>query len=217
MVEGSLAISDSDNLTVRGRGILFNPHPSEGKGHSPLNIRTSSNVRLEGIVLLDRADSWTLRVVASRGVTIENFHLLSEIRDGLDIINSQAVTVRDSFFMTHDDAICLKGLAEGQNQPVEDVLVERCVIANMGGGTGSGAAPVITRIAREEGAFVVVFATMPCGHSMPKRLISLYSTGVPADFRFRGGGYIPVLAGFRWPPGAFEGSAGGGIDRRWGR
>ncbi|MEO7097781.1 MAG: hypothetical protein ABI162_00345 [Luteolibacter sp.] len=31
----------------------------------------------------------------------------------------------------------------------------------LGGGTGSGAAPIVTRIAREEGAFVVVFATMP--------------------------------------------------------
>jgi cell division protein FtsZ len=31
----------------------------------------------------------------------------------------------------------------------------------LGGGTGSGAAPILTRIAREEGAFVVVFAAMP--------------------------------------------------------
>ena len=31
----------------------------------------------------------------------------------------------------------------------------------LGGGTGSGAAPIVTRISREEGAFVVVFATMP--------------------------------------------------------
>jgi cell division protein FtsZ len=31
----------------------------------------------------------------------------------------------------------------------------------LGGGTGSGASPIVTRIAREEGAFVVVFATMP--------------------------------------------------------
>ena len=31
----------------------------------------------------------------------------------------------------------------------------------LGGGTGSGAAPILARIAREEGAFVVVFATMP--------------------------------------------------------
>ena len=38
-------------------------------------------------------------------------------------------------------------------------IVFLCV--GLGGGTGSGAAPIITRIAREEGAFVVVFATMP--------------------------------------------------------
>ncbi|MEI6176558.1 MAG: hypothetical protein WCS43_06680 [Verrucomicrobiota bacterium] len=33
--------------------------------------------------------------------------------------------------------------------------------AGLGGGTGSGASAIVTRIAREEGAFVVVFATMP--------------------------------------------------------
>jgi len=33
--------------------------------------------------------------------------------------------------------------------------------AGLGGGSGSGAAPIVTRIAREEGAFVVVFVTMP--------------------------------------------------------
>ncbi len=35
------------------------------------------------------------------------------------------------------------------------------ICTGLGGGTGSGAAPFVTRIAREEGAFVVVFATMP--------------------------------------------------------
>ncbi len=35
------------------------------------------------------------------------------------------------------------------------------VCVGLGGGTGSGAAPLVTRIARELGAFVVVFATMP--------------------------------------------------------
>ena len=38
-------------------------------------------------------------------------------------------------------------------------IVFLCV--GLGGGTGSGAAPLITRIAREENAFIVVFATMP--------------------------------------------------------
>lgn len=33
--------------------------------------------------------------------------------------------------------------------------------AGLGGGSGSGAAPIVARIAREEGAFVVAFVTMP--------------------------------------------------------
>jgi cell division protein FtsZ len=35
------------------------------------------------------------------------------------------------------------------------------ICVGLGGGTGSGAAPVVARVAREEGAFVVMFATMP--------------------------------------------------------
>ena len=51
--------------------------------------------------------------------------------------------------------------AEGM---IRTALKERRIVflcVGLGGGTGSGAAPIITRIAREEGAFVVVFATMP--------------------------------------------------------
>jgi len=46
-------------------------------------------------------------------------------------------------------------------------IVFLCV--GLGGGTGSGAAPIVTRIAREEGAFVVVFATMPFGFEGQRR------------------------------------------------
>ena len=47
---------------------------------------------------------------------------------------------------------------------IRDALRGRRIVficVGLGGGTGSGAAPILTRIAREEGAFVVVFATMP--------------------------------------------------------
>jgi len=43
------------------------------------------------------------------------------------------------------------------------------VCVGLGGGTGSGAAPLVTRIARELGAFVVVFATMPFGFEGSRR------------------------------------------------
>jgi len=58
----------------------------------------------------------------------------------------------------------------GQNAVLESEEAVRAALkgrrivflcTGLGGGTGSGAAPIVTRIAREEGAFVVVFATMP--------------------------------------------------------
>ncbi|QQL46073.1 cell division protein FtsZ [Sulfuriroseicoccus oceanibius] len=52
-------------------------------------------------------------------------------------------------------------------EATDDILAEVSghrmvfVCAGLGGGTGSGAAPEVVRIAREAGAFVVAFATMP--------------------------------------------------------
>lgn len=57
-------------------------------------------------------------------------------------------------------------------QQVRDALKGRKIVflcVGLGGGTGSGAAPIVTRVAREEGAFVVVFATMPFGFEGQRR------------------------------------------------
>ena len=53
----------------------------------------------------------------------------------------------------------LEAETEGRSALKGRKIVFLCV--GLGGGTGSGAAPIVCRIAREEGAFVVVFATMP--------------------------------------------------------
>ncbi|MGI8605187.1 MAG: cell division protein FtsZ [Verrucomicrobiales bacterium] len=47
-------------------------------------------------------------------------------------------------------------------------VVFLCV--GLGGGTGSGAAPLVARLAREEGAFVVVFAMMPFSFEGKRRV-----------------------------------------------
>ncbi|MDA7863455.1 cell division FtsZ family protein [Akkermansiaceae bacterium] len=55
---------------------------------------------------------------------------------------------------------------------VRDALRDRKIVficVGLGGGTGSGAAPIVVRLAREAGAFVVVFATMPFGFEGRRR------------------------------------------------
>jgi cell division protein FtsZ len=56
-----------------------------------------------------------------------------------------------------------QAVLESEDQIRASISGRRIVFlcTGLGGGTGSGAAPIVTRIAREEGAFVVVFATMP--------------------------------------------------------
>jgi cell division protein FtsZ len=62
-----------------------------------------------------------------------------------------------------DPELGQQAMLEAENAVRAALVGQRIVFvcAGLGGGTGSGAAPIIARIAREEGAFVVVFATMP--------------------------------------------------------
>jgi len=62
-----------------------------------------------------------------------------------------------------DPEIGEQAILEAEEE-VRDSLRDRKIVfvcVGLGGGTGSGAAPIVTRLAREAGAFVVVFATMP--------------------------------------------------------
>lgn len=64
--------------------------------------------------------------------------------------------------------------AIGSIEEIREALTGRRMIfvcVGLGGGTGSGAAPVITRLARETGAFVIVFATMPFVFEGKRRMI----------------------------------------------
>ena len=62
-----------------------------------------------------------------------------------------------------DPELGQQAMLEAENE-VRAALKGRRIVflcVGLGGGTGSGAAPIVCRLAREEGAFVVVFATMP--------------------------------------------------------
>lgn len=62
-----------------------------------------------------------------------------------------------------DPELGLQAVSEAEGEIRSALKARRIVFicVGLGGGTGSGAAPIVARIAREEGAFVVMFATMP--------------------------------------------------------
>ena len=93
-----------------------------------------------------------------------------------------------------------QAVLEAEDQIRASIKGRRIVFlcTGLGGGTGSGAAPIVTRIAREEGAFVVVFATMPFAfegrrrsvqaesgiQKLKERVLSCLQCGLLGEFHF---------------------------------
>ena len=97
-----------------------------------------------------------LRTLSS-SVAAEKIHLGKNLTKGLGAGGDPELGARAAQEVEHELRDALRGRK----------MVFLCV--GLGGGTGSGAAPLIVRIAREEGAFVVVFATMPFGFEGQRR------------------------------------------------
>lgn len=139
VVYGSVHARGASNIAIRGRGILdTGPFPRvPGSPIGIIGLTDCRDVTIEGIVLRD-SDFWCCAVFGCRGVTIANLKVVGQWRynsDGIDICNSQDVTVRDCFLRTFDDSISLKGLfgrrgAVFDDRPVRNVRVSRCVFWN---------------------------------------------------------------------------------------
>jgi hypothetical protein len=126
-----------NNIRIRGRGILDGLDWEFGKGPTPnvLLLSKCTDIKVEGIILKD-SWGWTFPIRGCQGVHIDNVKIISariHNNDGIGICNSQDVKIENCFIRTDDDCITTKGVGirqEGSDSflPVENVLVERCVL-----------------------------------------------------------------------------------------
>lgn len=134
VVYGSIQATGASHIRIAGRGILDVSPYERGKGGGAIRLSDCSDVTVEGIVMRD-PDVWCCSLFGCRNVTIAGVKLVGLWRynaDGIDVCNSQNVTVKDCFVRAFDDALVLKGLKFGANsfddRPVKDVRFSRCVI-----------------------------------------------------------------------------------------
>lgn len=121
------------NVTVCGNGIVSGGAWQRHKGPGPYSfaILDATNVTVRGVTVMSPY-SWTVGVRKCRNVTFDEVKVIgcNMINDdGIDLVNSSDVTIRNSFVRTQDDNICTKGMDwqdGGPMAPVENVLVESC-------------------------------------------------------------------------------------------
>ena len=134
VVHGALHASGRD-ITVAGRGVLTGADYQKCAG--PFLFFTHfdrcTNLVVRGVTLAEPY-FWTLALSQCRKALVEDVricagNILND--DGIDIVNSSEVTVRNAFIRTQDDAIAVKGVdfrPPAERLPCEDVLVEDCTL-----------------------------------------------------------------------------------------
>ena len=95
-----------------------------------LKLYECENVRVDGVTFVDSA-VWVCNLFACKDVAFDRIKIVGHWKyncDGVDIVNSSRVSVRNSFIRAFDDVITLKGIVPYRELPVEDISVENCVL-----------------------------------------------------------------------------------------
>jgi hypothetical protein len=121
-------------VRILGRGIIDSSEFERGQFGGSIHLSDCSDVKIDGVILRDPPE-WCLSAFGCRNLAISDVKIVGLWRyntDGIDICNSQDVTIRDSFVRSFDDSIVLKGLQwkdEGYNQRRErNILATNLVV-----------------------------------------------------------------------------------------
>ncbi len=131
---GSIEGRGVSGVRILGRGVIDSSEFARGQGGGAIRFSDSSDIKIEGVIVRDPAE-WCVAFFGARKVAISDVKLVGLWRynsDGIDICNSQDVTIRDSFIRSFDDSIVIKGLKSRRqsfdDRPVRNVRVSGLVV-----------------------------------------------------------------------------------------
>ncbi len=119
-----------ENIAILGRGILDGsdyPH-LDGPMIFMVHFEKCRNVAVRDVILRG-SWSFTIAPCGCDNVTIDNVKICGSRvlnDDGIDIINSRDVAIRDCFIRTQDDCIAIKGLKGYEDRSCERITVTGC-------------------------------------------------------------------------------------------
>ena len=105
-------------------------HCYEDYTNGCLKFYESSDIKVEGVILRDSA-IWVCNLFDCEDVVLDGIKIVGHWKynaDGIDIVNSRRVTVKNSFIRAFDDAITIKGIVQHKEKDVEDIFVDGCVL-----------------------------------------------------------------------------------------
>lgn len=137
LVYGCVFAENAENIRIYGNGIFddsgeerFSQHCTETYPTGNMKLINCKNVSVEGVGFTNSA-IWCVNVYHCFDVKLDGIKVFGEWRyntDGIDVVNSQRVEIRNSFVHSFDDCIVIKGLDKYCQTSNKDMLIEHCVL-----------------------------------------------------------------------------------------
>ena len=141
LVFGCIFAKDAENIKIFGNGLLDDSMEErfpleawltcyEEYTNGTIRLMNCKDVLVQGVGLRNSA-VWCFSVFGCEGVVIDDIKLFGQWRyntDGIDLVNSKKVTVKNSFIHSFDDGIVVKGVVRFCDKDVEGISVENCVV-----------------------------------------------------------------------------------------
>lgn len=137
LVFGCIYAENAKNIKVFGNGLFddsgeerFSRRCYENFTNGNLRLYDCADVQVNGVLFRNSA-IWCVSLFHCDGVVLDNIKVFGQWRyntDGIDIVNSQNITVKNTFVHSFDDTICIKGIDRYIHADCENILVENCVL-----------------------------------------------------------------------------------------
>ena len=137
LVFGCIFAENAENIRIFGNGLLddsgeerVNIHCYEPYTNGNIKFYDCRNIKIEG-VLMRNSSIWCLNFFGCFDAVADDIKIFGQWRyntDGIDIVNSQRITVRNSFIHSFDDTVTIKGIDRYATTDNCDILIEKCVL-----------------------------------------------------------------------------------------
>ncbi len=137
LVYGCIFAENAENIHIYGNGLFddsgeerFSEHCYEPYTNGNVKFYDCKNIRIEGVGFMNSA-IWCINLFHCFDVEIDGINVFGQWRyntDGIDIVNSQNITVKNSFVHSFDDTITVKGIDRYAFESNKNMLFEHCVL-----------------------------------------------------------------------------------------
>ena len=136
-VYGCIYAENAENIKIFGNGVFddsaeerVTPHCYEPYTNGNVKLYDCKNVEMRGVGFVNSA-IWCINIFHCFDTTIDGVNVFGQWRyntDGIDIVNSRRITVKNSFIHSFDDAITVKGIDRYAYENNTDILVDNCTL-----------------------------------------------------------------------------------------